>query len=102
MTEIRKDLIEDAAFDSDILTDREDASPEDAYLTFDYSGRFMYGKTCFGIVGGISEYGRFLVQLASTGPEGEDAAHELAQRVSTDSMGLDSIFYFPGVTISED
>jgi hypothetical protein len=67
-----------------------------------YSGRGMYGRTCFGFVGDMAAYGRFLITLTLTLDEGEDFAREFADRVATDSMGFETIFYFPGIRVLEN
>lgn len=66
----------------------------------DYSGRGMYGDRCFGIVvADQREAARVLVNLATL--DG-DLAVELADRWTTDSMGMTTIVYFPGVAIDAD
>ena len=60
-----------------------------------YSGRYMYGATCFGIVGNINSYTEFLFRLTN---EDSDLASILAgSTVSMDDMGRDTIFYWAGV-----
>jgi hypothetical protein len=54
----------------------------------DYSGRGMYGATCFAIEGKTSDLIRFLRQLP------DEVGDELVDP-STDSMGLDIVFYWP-------
>lgn len=68
----------------------------------DYSGRGMYGKTCFGIV--TDNLPRTLMEIAAgivdysdaDSGEGVDLVLDLAGVVCVDSMGLSSIVYFPG------
>jgi hypothetical protein len=81
---------------------------EDYDIRKDYSGRGMYGKTCFGITfrrGGDSY--RFMAAVTAaliagseideeTGEDGQDVALELADAATADSMGLGMILYFPG------
>ncbi len=62
----------------------EDAGVE--YRT-NYSGRGMYGAECFAIEGNTSDLIRFLRALD------DDMADELMDP-STDSMGLDTVFYW--------
>lgn len=90
-----------------ILAALQDADVEDT--RWGYSGRGMYGRTCFGFVGSMDQYGRFLIALVQNGyyehddiEEGGDVAKEFADRVSTDSMGYDTIFYFPGIQVLEN
>lgn len=95
MPEIDKTLLFDVLFQSDIEVDKTArANPEW------YSGRHMYGKTCFGFAGTIEDYGKFLVQLANS-DEGWDIAWEFAQRVCTDGMGKATIYYFPGIKVTD-
>ena len=64
----------------------------------DYSGRNMYGKTCFGLVlpDHISavRLGVTIAQVISN----EDLIVELVSDARTDNMGLEKIIYFPKVT----
>lgn len=70
----------------DILVDAaEEAGVE--YRT-DYSGRGMYGAECFGVEGNHSDFLRFMRLLD------DDLFEDLADP-STDSMGMDIIFYWP-------
>ena len=75
----------------------EDAEPYgEIYLKETYSGRGMYGKECFGVIGRESGFLRFMIELAVVDP---DTARDLADRVRTDGMGLSTIYYFPGRTL---
>lgn len=74
---------------------------EDA-VRWDYGGRYMYGKTCFGVIGGINDFAVFLVELATQDVEGYDWANEFAQRVRMDNMANEYIFYFPHVELTEE
>lgn len=75
----------------------------------DYSGKGMYGKTCFGIVGTLENLLLFAVEIArqveAAEQTGED--HPLddflcrIHEVSTDSMGRSQIFYWPYVHVTE-
>lgn len=79
-------------------------------LREDYSGRGMYGATCFGVVLGASELAQFGAHLASAAyeraidddremeydPEWLDEVHQLLAAGVTDSMARDVILYFPG------
>lgn len=64
-----------------------------------YSGHGMYGKECFGVVASIRAFAVFLVELASMD---DDAAQTLSGAVRADSMGLLTIYYFPGVQLDGD
>ncbi|QIG59001.1 hypothetical protein SEA_ANCLAR_74 [Gordonia phage AnClar] len=76
----------------------------------DYSGRFMYGKSCVGYVG--AECSQFALLLAAA-----TCGYELDAKVSieallwaigdlgepsTDSMGRDTIFYWRDVRVDDD
>lgn len=88
MREIPADVLTEAAYN--VGLEREDIRE------FDYNGRY-YAKNCFGIVGGIREYSEFLVEVASLEELGSEYASWLIDTVTTDSMGLNTIFYFPGI-----
>lgn len=91
----------------DTLTDILNINSDD--IRTDYSGRGMYGTTCLGIV--LSDVtpiqlGVALVEALTADPDdmGQvesawEAAADIARRARTDSMGLGSIVYFPGVTV---
>jgi hypothetical protein len=68
-------------------------------LRFDYSGRFMFGKSCFGIVGGPGDLMRFATSVAGAAFTGDDEALDLNDFLresspSTDSMGRSTIYYW--------
>lgn len=88
-----------------ILEDYLDSFEDDDDARFklyrDYSGRAMYGKTCFGIVvDSITDAFEFYVAVAIV--LDADDARELALAARTDSMGLGMIVYFPGVELVEN
>lgn len=81
-------------------------SAEEISLYEGYSGRGMYGDTCFGVVaGGDGAVAAFLVDLADfndfNDTEFSETVKEMARSMRTDSMGLDMIAYFPGWELSE-
>jgi len=76
-----------------------DLDPEDC-IRWNYSGRGMYGKECFGFVGSEGEFGRLMVEL--TAIIGVEEARQLTNSMVTDNMGLRVIFYFPGVEVVLD
>lgn len=72
-----------------------------------YSGRGMYGDTCWGIVASRKVHARFLVALVGHFTEmldqdggqpgdGEELVSRLAEAAEFDTMGTSSIMYFPG------
>ena len=80
----------------------------------DYSGRCMFGRTCFGIV--VENIGTAIYDLANTlqsiideAPESDlaDDAEALIEydgfdTCSTDNMGLQYIVYFTDITVEEE
>lgn len=91
---IPREKLLDAAFEAGLDED---------FLVWEYSGRYMYGKSCFGIVGNVLDYTMFLLHLSQyEDGAGFDWAIELALRVNTDNMAQDTIFYFPGVDVLDD
>jgi hypothetical protein len=69
----------------------------------DYSGRFMYGDTCFGLVlDSESEFTAFVRAYTKyhedSGVE-EDDDGEWLDNVSRDSMGLSGIWYWRSVKL---
>lgn len=76
----------------------------------DYSGRGMYGETCLGMIYTTPD----AVALVQLGWALRDVEEEWAEETGvvilwemmtsarTDSMGLDSIVYFPNITIRQD
>lgn len=63
-----------------------------------YSGRFMYGATCFGIVGDTAQFARFMVVLGAL-THNDDTVMDLLDVLREDNMGMDRIYYFPGFTL---
>jgi hypothetical protein len=85
VTEIYAGAIESALGDMDI---------EPRQFRYDYSGRFMYGKSCLGLTGQLRDLAEFLLYVV---PEtGVDAEW---QDVKMDSMGMDMIFYWPSIRV---
>lgn len=104
----RDDVFNQAQFDqiAEAMSDGEVRS---------YSGRAMYGEQCIGYVPGRYAQGRpdlFAVQIAmmlarahNGGEEPDvydlmDALDELGP-ASVDSMGMSSIYYYPGIQLEE-
>lgn len=83
-------------------------------VRWDYSGRSMYGRTCFGFVGGLQDLARFFTELGrgqgwfdQSGDPDEypdlcDLVDALQRSLTRDSLGFDTIFYFPGVDVTEE
>lgn len=87
------------------------ADASDVQLRSDYSGRGMFGRSCLAVIGSTSGLVRFafaLVEEVATGlpDEGErlgvlvDAVRE--SRTTSDSLGHDTVYYWPGVELEEE
>lgn len=82
----------------------------------DYSGRFMYGKLCFGVTVSKLATALYDVSEALRGiiikekRDDLDLAKEAADMLEdgnltefrTDNMGLDYIIYFPHITVEKE
>lgn len=72
----------------------------------DYSGRGMYGSTCFGVTVEPSNVRYVYAALgygmgyAEADCENLDPWESLLRRASQDSMGRDAVVYFPGWTLA--
>lgn len=86
-----------------------DAAGIDYEIRDDYSGRGMYGDSCFGVVVEPSDEGRVLYAIgyaagycdADYDSDDETDWDGLARSARTDSMGLSMILYFPGWTLTD-
>lgn len=89
-----------ATVDRDLILEALDNAGSDAAdLRASYSGQGMMGSECFGIVGDLSQFVNFMVELATID---QDIASNLADRVQSDTMGYQSIYYFPGYTLGDE
>lgn len=77
------------------------AGLDEECVRYAYSGRFMYGRTAFGIVGQPQDLAQFLIELATQHVDGYELASEFVQHLMMDNMANDYIFYFPGITLVE-
>lgn len=85
----------------DYGTLEEIAYEHDLTARDDYSGRGMYGKSCIGVTG--DDIGNVIRMLFELKDNDEDLAYVLVDgRIATDSMGLSTIFYWPGVSVEDD
>ena len=76
---------------------RELCEDNDLECRDNYSGRGMYGRTCYGIVTDNIFY--VVITLCDMiRDEGYESAADIIGEVRTDSMGLDKIVYFPSIT----
>lgn len=94
------DEIEDALHNTDIQWDEDFTE----VVRTDYSGRSMYGESCFGLVlrnddafGDIYALVRALVDKGVLEDDYEDV--EMVRAMREDSMGLGTIYYFPGYQV---
>lgn len=81
-----------------------------------YSGRFMFGETCFGVVvdniaTAVSDVSEALREIIIAEHRDDlDLAKEAADMLEdgkltecrTDNMGLDYIIYFPHITVEKE
>jgi hypothetical protein len=86
------------ASELDDIADALNLDPDDCIRT-DYSGRGMYDQTCVGFVVADSDLLMLGVVLADI--LGAGRATILARNARTDSMGRDTIVYFPGVAVED-
>lgn len=100
--DLRELLYEVDLFDVDV----------DECVRWDYSGRGMYGKTCFGITHSgnpafLLGLGAELQRLAEDSSNEElqeravDVLQEMRYSASEDSMGRGAIIYFPAVHVTD-
>lgn len=91
----------------------EDADVVENDVRWDYSGRAMYGRTCFGFTGDVSALVAFAVEVgrhqAWFDESGDDSVHpdlselvEALKNVKSDSLGFDTIFYLPRLVVEND
>ena len=66
---------------------------------FKYSGRFMFGGTCFGVVGQLADIQVALMNFAAEHPECAKAVRDMVKGQRVDNMAMEMIVYFPGVDI---
>jgi hypothetical protein len=69
---------------------------------FDYSGRCMYNKKCFGVVcSDPLETIELLCDYIRDNYEDCDSARDILGSPRMDSMGLDQILYFPSLNVED-
>ena len=73
---------------------------EDVHLT--YSGRGMYGETCYGFSGDVARIIGDVLQDIADMPDLIRQFGEMLSISRRDSMGLGTILYFPGWNIAQD
>jgi hypothetical protein len=66
-----------------------------------YSGRGMYGETCVGFTVRNSRNAAALT-AAIVRTLDDDVADAMIGRLNTDSLGMGTIVYFPGISIAKE
>lgn len=66
-------------------------------IRFDYGGR-VHETPGFGIVGSASDAAKFLIDVSTTA--GYELAMQMASGMHQDTMGRQTIFYWPGLEIT--
>ena len=74
-------------------------------IMHDYSGRGMYGKKCFGLIGDLTNMPKFFIMLAESiiAQDNNNDVFEIAclfENMQIDSMGMSKIIYFPNLVIA--
>lgn len=89
----------------------EEIEVQDEQVRCDYSGRGMYGKTCFALVGGYATLTTFVAEVArrqglfdatgddSVNPDLFDALDAIVNGLAVDQLGHDLIFYWPRLVV---
>lgn len=85
------------------------ADDHDYQMRLAYSGRGMFGKECIGFVTSESPFalglklGHYLREAESNTNEDDPSdLFEYLQNVRTDSMGMDTIMYFPNIQMPDE
>jgi len=98
-TPFTQQQLEDALYEAEV--------DGDVAIVPSYSGRAMYGETCFGVVHDNGQEGEIAIVIVAaiieTGEEPEDAirqAFKIVRRARGDNMGRQYITYYPGWELS--
>lgn len=85
---------------SDLLKLFKDICKENGLETTDYSGRYMYGSRCYGVVVG-SEYE--YKEMITDYNEGNLTSKEIKDLLNykIDNMGNDKIIYYPNLVYDD-
>lgn len=98
--DIRQVELENLLYDADIDVPQQ--------VRWDYSGRGMYDQTCFALVGDLDDLLRVVFAMGvHDGVADADEENstdlrfggEMLTGVRSDSMGHDTVYYWPNVTI---
>jgi len=68
---------------------------------WEYSGRGMYGKKCFALIGNLQDFAAFMLNVVPLLTDSEEDSIEWT-RVSMDNMGYDFVYYWPSITVDVD
>jgi hypothetical protein len=93
MTTLSRATVNDALYAADL---------DESALYEDYSGRAMYGASCFGLVCDAGGFAAFCAAFAKGNFTDDDPDVDWLSKVRTDSMGLSTIWYWPGVTVEKE
>jgi len=102
------ELVQEMAQEAGIGIDEDDYSgDETGHVYLRYSGRGMYGRECLGVVGGLSDLIKFVIAVYDdwrSYPENWPKGFIPGQLDSpvTDSMGRESIYYWPAIRVGEE
>lgn len=89
----------------EVETIKDNLDVNDSGTIMSYSGRFMYGKECLGIV--TSDVPKTFLLLGSSLAHQGGRAHDLLTELSDtwireDSMAHDTVVYFPDIALPDD
>jgi len=76
------------------------ASKSNSKIYDGYSGRGMYGEQCVGFTVEGRNYASLTAAIVRS--LDDDMADAMLGRLTTDSLGLGTIVYFPGFTIAKE
>lgn len=80
-----------------ILAALEQAGLDEEAVYDGYSGRCMYGATCFGIVAQPHDFALFCAAVGASSDDWEYWINDLRE----DQLGLSMIWYWPGHTLDK-
>lgn len=82
----------------------DSANECDVYLRNDYSGRFMYGATCWGVDGDYDKVEDFIYTATKKAIKAglEDEFDDMIKAKQQDQMGLGTIVYFPNYIFDDE
>lgn len=100
LNEETRELLESEALDAELR------------FTADYSGRYMYGRECVGVIGSFRDIVSFVSSVSRLAGEACDSPHTLDLQINefvssigncqVDSYGLDTVCYWPSVKVGEE